>query len=121
MTPEEIKEFCLSKPHAVETYPFGDRPICYKVGGKIFAQLYENRITLKCTAFSSQTFRAAYPGIVVRGYHCPPVQQPYWNTIDLERFPHEKLPMMIDHAYETVICSFPKRKQQLFRSETLSD
>jgi tRNA modification GTPase len=33
----------------------------------------------------------AYPGKVVRGYHCPPVQQPYWNTIFLDDFPDEEL------------------------------
>ena len=118
----EIEKYCLSKPGAVETYPFGDWPICYKVGGKIFAQLYEQKITLKCTAFSGQAFRAAYPGIVVRGYHCPPVQQPYWNTVDLERFPHEDLPMMIDHAYETVVRSLSKKAQQdLQQHKTPSD
>lgn len=118
----EIKAYCLSKPGAIETYPFGDWPICYKIGGKIFAQVYEDKITLKCTAFSGQAFRAAYPGIVVRGYHCPPVQQPYWNTIDLERFPREELPMMIDHAYETVISSFPKKVQHaLLQHKTPSE
>ena len=118
MTHEEIKAHCLSKPHAEETYPFGDWPICYKLNGKIFAQVYPDKITLKCTAFSGQAFRAAYPGVVVRGYHCPPVQQPYWNTIDLEKFPHEELPMMIDHAYETVLTSFSKRIQQELRKES---
>ena len=106
---EEIKTYCLSKPKAVETYPFGQWPICIKVQGKIFAQIYPDKITLKCTAFSGQAFREAYPGIVVRGYHCPPVQQPYWNTVDLGRFPHTELPMMIDHAYETVVASLPKK------------
>ena len=118
----EIEKYCLSKPGAVETYPFGDWPICYKVGGKIFAQLYEQKITLKCTAFSGQAFRAAYPGIVVRGYHCPPVQQPYWNTVDLERFPHEALPMMIAHAYEIVVRSLSKKAQHdLQQHKTPSD
>lgn len=112
MNTEELKGYCLSKPKAVETYPFGQWPICIKVKGKIFAQIYPNQITLKCTAFSGQAFRAAYPGIMVRGYHCPPVQQPYWNTIDLTRFPHEELPMMIDHAYHTVVSSFSKKIQR---------
>lgn len=112
MTPEEIQAYCLAKPKACETFPFGEVPICYKVKGKIFAQLYPDKLTLKCTAFSGQMFRQAYPGIVVRGYHCPPVQQPYWNTIYLDRFPAEELPMMIDHAYETVVASFPKRIQK---------
>ena len=107
----EIKSYCLAKPQAYEDLPFGDTPICYKVHGKIFAQLYPDKITLKCTALSGQAFRQAYPGVVVRGYHCPPVQQPYWNTIYLNHFPEAELPMMIDHAYETVISSFSRKIQ----------
>ena len=112
MNQMEIGNYCLSKPHVEETYPFGQWPICYKVAGKIFAQLYPDKITVKCTAFSGEAFRTAWPGIVVRGYHCPPVQQPYWNTIDLIRFPEDQLPMMIDHAYETVVGQLPKKKQK---------
>ena len=56
--------------------------------------------------------------MVVRGYHCPPVQQPYWNTIDLRRFPPEELPMMIDHAYDTVVASFPKKTQKEILEDT---
>ena len=117
MNTEEIKRYCLSKPKAVETYPFGDWPICIKVQGKIFTQIYPDKITLKCTAFSRQIFRDAYPGVVVRGYHCPPVQQPYWNTVDLEHFPPEELPMMIDHAYETVVASLPKKVQKEIKGD----
>lgn len=118
MNQDEIRRFCLAKPKAYEDLPFGEIPICYKVHGKIFAQLYPDKITLKCTAFSGQMFRQAYPDVVVRGYHCPPVQQPYWNTIYLDRFPHEDLPMMIDHAYETVVASFPKKIQREILEET---
>ncbi len=109
MNLDAIKAYCLAKPKAYEDLPFGDCPVCYKVNGKIFAQLYPDKITLKCTAFSGQMFRQAYPGVVVRGYHCPPVQQPYWNTIYLEQFPGEELPVMIDHAYETVISGFSRK------------
>lgn len=116
MTAEEIRVYCLSKPGAYEDLPFGDIPICYKVNKKIFAQIYPNpadyKITLKCTAFAGQAFRQAYPGVVVRGYHCPPVQQPYWNTIYLDDFPEDVLRMMIDHAYETVVRSLPIKVQK---------
>lgn len=108
----DIRAYCLGKSKAYEDFPFGDFPVCYKVGGKIFAQLYPDKVTLKCTAFSGQMFRQAYPDAVVRGYHCPPVQQPYWNTVYLDRFPCKELPMMIDHAYETVVSSFSKRLQR---------
>ena len=56
-------------------------------------------------------YRQLYPGIIVRGYHCPPVQQPYWNTIHLEDFPEEELFHLIDLAYETVLHSFSKKVQ----------
>ena len=115
----EIKAYCLEKAGAVETYPFGDWPICYKVGGKIFAQVYPDKITVKCTAFSGEAFRTAWPGIVVRGYHCPPVQQPYWNTIDLPRFPADELPYMIDLAYETVVQGLPKKIQWEINKEDI--
>lgn len=116
MKPEEIKAYCLNKWKATEEYPFGDTPICYKLNGKIFAQLYPNpgdyKISLKCTADAGQFFRQVYPGVVVRGYHCPPVQQPYWNTIHLEGFPDEELLNMIDMAYDTVLKSFSRKIQR---------
>ena len=108
----DIRAYCLAKTGSYEDRPFGEWPVCYKVRGKIFAQVYPDKITLKCTAFSGEAFRQAWPGVVVRGYHCPPVQQPYWNTIDLSRFPEDELPPMIDHAYETVVAKLPKKIQK---------
>lgn len=113
---EDINKYCNSKYKATEEYPFGDIPICYKLNNKIFAQIYpfegDFKITLKCNAETGQFYRMAYPGKVVRGYHCPPVQQPYWNTVYLEDFPEEELLNMIDHAYDTVLASFSKKIQK---------
>ena len=121
MKAEDIVAYCLSKHKAYETYPFGDAPICYKLNNRIFAQLYpyehDYKITLKCTADMGDFYRQMYPDIVVRGYHCPPVQQPYWNTVHLEDFPDDELLNMIDLAYETVLNSFSKKVQ----SEIMSD
>lgn len=51
---ESIRDYCLGKHKVYEDYPFGDVPICYKLNGKIFAQIYpcpeDYKITLKCTA-----------------------------------------------------------------------
>ncbi|MGN0487326.1 MAG: MmcQ/YjbR family DNA-binding protein [Acutalibacteraceae bacterium] len=113
---EKIKEYCMNKHKACETYPFGEIPICYKLNNKIFAQLYDDKtdlkITLKCPPDVADYYRHIYPGTVVRGYHCPPVQQPYWNTIYFEDFPDNELLNMIDIAYETVFNSFSKRIQK---------
>ena len=121
MNVEEIKAYCKKKHKVTEEYPFGDVPICYKLGGKIFAQLYpyeyDYKITLKCSADAGQFYRAAFPGKVVRGYHCPPVQQPYWNTIHLEDFPEEELLNMIDLAYDTLLQSISKKVQKQILEE----
>ncbi len=125
MDVEQIKKYCMSKKGAYETTPFGDVPICYKVNNKIFAQVYPHewdyKITLKCTADAGEFYRTVYPGKVVRGYHCPPVQQPYWNTVYLDNFPEEELLNMIDLAYETVIQSFSKKVQREILSAEETD
>lgn len=123
MTVQEIKSYCQSKHMATEEYPFGDIPICYKLNGKIFAQIYPNesdyKITLKCTADIGQFYRTVYPGKVVRGYHCPPVQQPYWNTVYVSDFPDDELLDMIDHAYDAVLKSFSKKIQMQISENTV--
>ena len=125
MTTETIKNYCLLKHKVCETYPFGDVPICYKLNGKIFAQLYpyeyDYKITLKCTKEAGEFYRMVYPGKVVRGYHCPPVQQPYWNTVYLPDFPDEELLNMIDLAYDTVFQSFSKKVQKEILEEESND
>ena len=108
MDTNEILGYCLTKPKSYEDRPFGEYPICVKVNGKIFAQIYPDKLTLKCTRFQGELFRQNYPGVVVHGYHCPPVQQPYWNTIFLSRFPENELAYMIDLAYEAVLSKFSK-------------
>lgn len=122
MNTEEIRAYCLVKPKAYEDRPFGETPICYKVNNRIFAQLYPDpadyKITLKCTAFAGQAFRQAWPGVVVRGYHCPSVQQSYWNTISLDGFPEEELLFMIDHAYDTVVAGCSKKVQKEILEDT---
>jgi len=118
---ERIKEYCLARLKAYEDYPFGDVPVCFRLNGRIFAQLYPNpdnfRITLKCPADIGQLYRQLYPGTVTRGYHCPPVQQPYWNTIDIGNFPEDELLYLIDIAYDTVLSGFPKKVRQQIAEE----
>ena len=121
MTSEEIKTYCKNKHKATEEFPFGDVPICYKLNGKIFAQLYpydyDYKITLKCTADAGQFYRMVYPQKVVRGYQCPTVQQPYWKTIYLDHFPDDELLNMIDLAYYTDFSKFSKNEQKKIMEE----
>ena len=112
MTGEDVLQTCLGKPGAWLDFPFGPHCACAKVGSRLFAQVFElggrPMVTLNCDRMTGEIFRAKYPGVVVRGYHCPPVQQPYFNTIPLEGFPEEDLRALIDHAYAVVVRKLPK-------------
>lgn len=112
----EIHAHCMKLPCVYETRPFGEEPICYRIAGKIFAQLSTQedwfKMTLKTNPEAALFYRSAYPGVIVRGYHCPPIQQPYWNTIDLKKFDKEKLYHMIDEAYFEVIRKLSKKEQK---------
>ncbi len=119
MEPRLILAYCLKKPGAYPDYPFGPGVTVIKVGrtenrsGRIFAQIFtrndKNFITLNCDMMTGQFYRSLFPGIVVRGYHCPPVQQPYFNTLPLldGTVPDEILIEMTDHSYTTVVGKLP--------------
>ena len=63
---------------------------------------------------TGEFYRQLYPGVVVRGYHCPPVQQPYFNTFPLDgQVPDDMIAEMIEHSYQTVVGKLPKYIQRM--------
>lgn len=116
MTHAEIYAYCLAKPGAYEDHPFGPESTVIKVCGKIFAQLFYlggvPMTTLNCDAARGLLYRQMYPEHVRRGYHCPPVQQPYFNTVLLDgTVPAGHVRDMIDHAYGRVVGRLTKRER----------
>lgn len=113
---EKIHNYCMKKPCTYESRPFGNYPICYRISGKIFGQLTSQedwyKVTLKTNPEAADFYRNAYPGVVVRGYHCPPVQQPYWNTVSLSEVSEELVYQMIDEAYDEVVKHLTKKEQK---------
>jgi len=113
---QDIIHYALNKRGAYETYPFGPVPICVKVCNRIFLQGYwtdkKKMMTVKCDMMTGDFYRNLFPEAVVRGYHCPPVQQPYWNTVYLEKdVPDHEIYNMIDHAYEVVVNKLSLKKR----------
>ena len=108
MTPQEILDYCLTKPGAYLECPFGPEPICARVEGRIFAQVYPSRgwVTLKCEPVQGIIWREQYPQAVRHGYHCPLVQQPYNNTILLDGMVENGLLLeMIRYSYNRALES----------------
>lgn len=116
MSPKDWTDYCMAKPGAEQSQPFGELPLVYKVCGKVFAEYYPKpgwyRITLKCDPLLAEMYRSQFPGVVVRGYHCPQVMWPYWNTVPLNGgVPEDMVKIMIDHSYSEVVKKLPKKQQ----------
>jgi predicted DNA-binding protein (MmcQ/YjbR family) len=122
-TQRQIADYCLAKKGAYADFPFGPDFLVIKVkaegqtSGRIFAQLFELRgepkATFNCTAGEGLHYREKYEGNVTRGYHCPPIMQPYFNTVALDgTVSDEDILIMIDNSYAYVISRMPKYLQK---------
>ena len=114
MNLETFREYCLAKPGAKETTPFGDDTLVFKVADKMFALASLDevpaRANLKCDPDRALELRDRYEE-VQPGYH---MSKKHWNTVDLEGgIPEVELKEMIDHSYELVVKSLPKAKRKL--------
>src|SRR6266849_563835 len=106
----ELREYCLTKPRATEGTPFGPDVLVFKVGAKMFALAaldeVPTTVNLKCDPDLALELRDRYEQ-VRPGYH---MNKKHWNTVELDSgIPEAELRKMIDHSYELVVKSLPKK------------
>ncbi len=109
----KFREYCLSKPEATEGTPFGPDVLVFKVGGKIFALASLDEVpataNLKCDPDLALELRDRYEQ-VTPGYH---MNKKHWNTVEIESgIPDVELRKMIDHSYELVVKSLPRKARE---------
>ncbi|MBK6382541.1 MAG: MmcQ/YjbR family DNA-binding protein [Chitinophagaceae bacterium] len=112
MNAESLREYCLTKPGAEETFPFGPDTIVYKVGGKVFLltglDSEELRFNVKCDPEKAIELREEF-SCVLPGYH---MNKKHWNTIVVDgSVSIKQLKVWIDHSYELVANSLSKNKK----------
>lgn len=102
------KPYLLSKPEAVEDYPFGPDVAVFKVKGKMFATLTlaekgkakPLRMNLKCDPEEAVQLRDVFKS-VLPGYH---MNKTHWNTLILDGdIPQGEVERMIDESYRLVV------------------
>ena len=112
MDAESLRNYCLSKKAAEETLPFGPENLVMKVGGKIFAIFPVEppfTVNLKCDPERAIELREQYDAIQP-GYH---MNKAHWNTIILDgSLGDKKIKELIDHSYELIVKSLPKKVQE---------
>lgn len=105
----QLRDICLSKPGAEETFPFGNEVMVPKVGGKMFALITVPpdglRISLKCDPYKAQDLRDMFEAVTA-GYH---LNKRHWNTITIDGSVSDDLIReWIDHSYQLVFNSLTK-------------
>jgi predicted DNA-binding protein (MmcQ/YjbR family) len=113
MNIESLRNYCLSKTGATESFPFGEETLVFKVGNKIFALTSVDAspltVNLKCNPELAVELREQFDA-VRPGYHMNKI---HWNTVVIDGSIRENdLKQWIDHSYELIVSSLPKSVRQ---------
>ncbi|WP_188998633.1 MmcQ/YjbR family DNA-binding protein [Paenibacillus nasutitermitis] len=109
---EWITEYCFTRPGAVKDFPFGKEPMVMKVGGKMFALLSGQAISLKCDPVVAENLREQNEAITP-GYH---LNKKHWNSIRIDgSLSADEIRSMIDHSYDLVFKGLPKAVREKVR------
>ena len=100
---ETLREYCLSKPDAEESFPFGPETLVFKVWGKVFLltglDSPDLRFNVKCDPDKAVEIREEFP-CVLPGFH---MNKKHWNTIVVDGSVSAKqLKEWIDWSYNLV-------------------
>lgn len=108
---EDVHSYCLAKRGVEETFPFDEKTLVFKVGGKMFALCNVDEfqsINLKCDPERAIDLRERYTG-VKPGWHMSKI---HWNTVEVNQdVPDSLIFELIDHSYDLVFKSLTKKIQ----------
>ena len=114
MSPDKLRDRCLSLPGAEETFPFGPENSVFKVAGKVFAlsrlDATPLRVSLKCEPLLAEQLREAHAA-VIPGYH---LNKRHWNTVILDgSLPDEMVGDMIEDSYDLIVSKLAQSRRRL--------
>lgn len=109
MNIEEIRDYCLSLPHATECMPFDDIVLVFKVYNKMFALTNlegELKINIKCLPERALELREEYSS-VIPGFH---MNKKHWNTVIMDDSIDDSIIReWIKDSYKLIVSSIPKK------------
>jgi len=111
MEREALVDYCLAKPGAEETYPWGEEELVAKVGGKGFAFIGPGSFSVKCgrDAAEAAEWRDRYPVAVTISHY---VGRYGWNTVDLAgHLPDADLRELVDASYDAAVAALPRSRR----------
>lgn len=110
---EAFRDYCLAKKGVTEGFPFDQVTLVFKVMGKMFAIAPLERMppqaNLKADPERSLELREAHDGKIIPGFH---MNKTHWNTVHLEQLPDSLIFELVDHSYDLIVASLPKKTQR---------
>ncbi|HQQ97996.1 MAG TPA: MmcQ/YjbR family DNA-binding protein [Cyclobacteriaceae bacterium] len=111
MNIESFRAYCLGKPGAKETFPFGADTLVFKVKGKMFALTnLENfdGVNLKVDPEYGAELRERYE-YVIPAFH---MNKKHWITVQVRTgVPVHLLKQLIDDSYNLVVSGLSKSEK----------
>lgn len=117
MNIEELREYCLSKPESVESLPFDESTLVFKVCDKMFALTDlegEFSVSLKCEPERAVELREEY-SCVIPGFH---MNKNHWNTIIIDDSLSDiMIKEWIDISYNLVVAKLSKKIREILKTK----
>ena len=112
MNGDEARKYFLSRPEAIEDFPFRFDIHVFKIGRKMFGTLsyreHTAYINLKCDPEEAMVLRDVFAA-VRPGYH---MNKAHWNTVTLDgSIPSGEIERMIDRSYGLVVRKLKKTQR----------
>ena len=123
MDVKHVRDYLLTKPEAIEDYPFGPEVVVFKVKGKMFALLsvtggknsdQRPQMNLKCDPLEATQLRDVFDDVVA-GYH---MNKKHWNTLYLSYgekvsdIPQGEIERQIDNSFSLVLGGMTKAQRR---------
>ena len=115
MKANDLLNYCLEKDRAYLDFPFSEDYPVVKVGSlscnkaRIFAEFYtlngREIMTFSTDVDTALALRGEYPNIVVKGWHCPPIQAKYKSTVYIADMTDDLLKNFVDMSYKRAVES----------------
>lgn len=113
MDVEDFRNYCLAKNGVTEELPFGPDVLVFKVMGKMFAlgalESVPFKVSLKSNPNRAIELREEFPDYIEGAYH---MNKKHWNSLQIEMLPPQLVTDLIEHSYDLVVKSLPKKLQQ---------
>ena len=111
MNIEDLREYCMSKKAATESFPFDETTLVFKVMNKMFAITDledELAVVIKCDPEEYMAMRERYPAVTQPSHF-----RGSWNKVGIDGSIDVRLiKEWIDNSYELIVRGLTKKDQK---------